>query len=177
MESTGSGTGIGTSVALGTALGLRILRNSKRNFDKQNPERVRFPKILMYLCWILIVIGLFLAGAYAKGLVDDGAAWTSYLVVPAVGIYAIAGIVVLLMYRNWYVTVGDGAIQWRTRIFGRTHAMTFDEIAGYKLWEEQGVITLKVGGHSGKKLTIPAEYFDAAGLLNYLTEHPHLRKN
>lgn len=126
MESTGSSTGIGTPVALGTALGLRILRNSKRNFDRQHPERICFPKILMYLCWVLIGIGLFLAGTYTKGLVDDGAAWTSYLVVPAVGIYAIAGIVVLLMYRDWYVTVGDGAIQWRTRIFERTHGRSVE---------------------------------------------------
>lgn len=122
-------------------------------------------------------IGGIIATSYAFDLKAQGAPWTSYLELPLVGTFGVVGLVMLVVYRNWYTTITEDTIHWRTRLLGRTHTLPFEEIVGYKTWDSKVGPTVKVWGRDGQRVGFPLAYFDAKPLMAHLRSRSGIKRN
>lgn len=106
----------------------------------------------MYLSWVAVLLGALLAVSHTRELMAEDSPRTAYLEVPVVGIFGIAGLVMLVVYRNWYIT-------------------------GYKTWDSNVGPTVKVWGKNGQRVGFPLAYFDAKPLMKHLRSQPGIKRN
>jgi hypothetical protein len=137
------------------------------NRSKKHPERVRLPKFVPLLGWLVVGAGL-LIGLVA--VTSDTAPDLLGMRIASAAMI-VGGVMFLLLYRNWYVAAGPDAVHFRTST-GREHTIVYAEIRDYRYSEAQnGRPMLIVRSTSGPKLSVIPSQYDVSPLLAAIAFH------
>ncbi|WP_314651191.1 hypothetical protein [uncultured Microbacterium sp.] len=135
------------------------------NRDRRHPDRLRLLKILPITGWIFVVVGLPLLLLADASRSEDrvGMAITASAILTA-------GVVFVVMYRNWYVAFDDEQVTFRT-LLGVTRTFRYSDIADYAVTRSDQGPVLTVRTTRGVRLRLNIRRYDAAPLLAHLRFH------
>lgn len=135
------------------------------NRDRRYPGRLRLMKILPITGWVFVVLGLPLVLLADASRSEDrvGMAVTAFAILGA-------GVVFLVMYRNWYVAFEDEQVSFRS-LFGVTRSFRYSDIADYAVTRSEQGPVLTVRTTRGVRLRLNIRRYDASPLLAQLRFH------
>jgi len=125
------------------------------------PVRQRMPKLVLFVGAVFVAVGALLGLASFTEHNADGMLWPMRIASVAIGI---AGVVFLMMYRNFYVEPRSDEIAFRT-IWGREAVIAYADIADYYVRASGGQLQLTVRAASGPKLRLNPRIYDLSPLL------------
>lgn len=157
-------------VLFGAALlfvGIVVRRAFMRpNRAKGRPERIRMPKLVLIIAWVLLGLGLFMSLlAFGSGDMRDPVPFRIASVAMVAG-----GLLFLLMYNNWYLAPGRDEIAFGT-IFGVSKVIRYSDIATYRTVDRGGQRMLFVKSSAGTKLSVNLAAYDVSPLLAHIEFH------
>ncbi|MFY9712214.1 MAG: hypothetical protein WAK00_01965 [Microbacterium sp.] len=139
---------------------------TRPNRAKAQPDRIRMPKIVLIIAWMLLGLGLLMSLlAFGSGNMRDPVPFRIASVV-----LVAAGLLVLLMYNNWYLSPRVDEIAFRT-VLGSAKVIRYSDIATYRLVERGGQRMLFVTSTSGIKLIVNLATYDVGPLLAHIEFH------
>lgn len=134
------------------------------NRAKDNPDRVRMPKVMGFFGWLLIAAGalMSMAALFASN--------TSPGPVIAGLVMVLVGAGVLAMYRNFYISAGEFELVFRS-VLGKEKVIPYREVTEYSVQPLRGQRMLSVKSERGVKLTINIDAYDLSPLLRAIDFH------
>ncbi|WP_102193751.1 hypothetical protein [Microbacterium aurantiacum] len=138
----------------------------KPNRAKAQPDRIRMPKLVLIIAWSLLGLGLLMSLlAFGSGNMRDPVPFRIASVVMVAG-----GLLVLLVYNNWYLAPGRDEIAFGT-VFGGAKVIRYSDIATYRTVDRGGRRMLFLSSSSGTKLSVNLAAHDVSPLLAYIEFH------
>ncbi|UNK70646.1 hypothetical protein [Microbacterium sp. H1-D42] len=139
---------------------------SRPNRAKRLPERVRMPKIVPIIGWILIIVGtLMVLAAFTRPAGEEEIG----MQIASVAIVA-CGVFFLVMYRNWYIAPGADEIVFRT-VWGAEKAIRYADIVTYEVRPVSAQPTLLISASDGTRFRVNLATYDVAPLIAHLEYH------
>jgi hypothetical protein len=148
----------GVAVVVG---GLTSLARRSEHRDAEHPERVRMPRVVL---WVGIggVPPMLLILLAAPGSGDPAMTIVPLLLI---GVFAY----LLLLYANWYLVVGPSRLTFRTAL-GRVRTIRYEDITRARLVRRYGTTRLDVRDSGGTRFSVNPGTFDVGPLLKSLHE-------
>lgn len=135
------------------------------NRSKGNKRRIRMPKVIPFLAWPVLVVGLLgLLASFAASSEDAVAMPIAF------GVVTLAGAYLLFIYRNWYVDVGDNEMEFRTTL-GKEHQLAYHEIVSYSFRDQGLQKFLTFRGPKGEKLDLSISQYNLPPLMAAIEFH------
>lgn len=130
------------------------------NAARGRDSRIRLPRLVLIAAAVLLGLGL-VAGAmgFGSGDMRDPVPFRIASVV-----LVVAGLLVLLAHRNWYLAPGADAITFRT-VFGAERVIRYRDIVSHRLVERRGKRMLVVTSSTGTKLRVNLSAHDVSPLV------------
>lgn len=140
-------------VAIAVGLVVRVFRRPSNT--PPVAVRQRMPKIVPLVGGLLTAIGFFLglAGFLARLGTDPVPLRIGSVVV------LLAGLLMLIAYRNRFVQPGRDAVRFRT-VLGRESAMAYRDVTAHELTEVRGRPRLILHGSDGTTLRLDPSIYD-----------------
>ncbi|UWF77625.1 MULTISPECIES: hypothetical protein [Microbacterium] len=135
------------------------------NRAKDFPDRIRMPRLVAVIGWLLVAVGIlmglaaFTAGDASEAVDDRG---LLPMRIAAVAILA-GGVLLVLLYRNWYVAPDADAVRFRT-LLGREKRIAYADIVEYRMRTMGGRPNLRIRSVDGTRLTLNPAMFDMSPL-------------
>ncbi|MBO0981193.1 hypothetical protein [Microbacterium sp. SD291] len=143
-----------------------FMRPNRATGGPGRPDRLRMPKLVVIIAWALLGVGLLMSLlAFGSGSMRDPVPFRIASV-----ILVALGLLVLLVYGNWYLAPGKDEIVFRT-FFGAVRVIRYDDIAGYRMIGRGGRRMLFVKASSGTRLTVDLTRHDVPELLAHVEFH------
>lgn len=134
------------------------------NRDEDRPERVRMPKAVPVIGWLVLAVGAFMAlAAFAAEDAPLGER------IASVGMM-LGGVAFLLMYRNFYITPYEDEVVFRT-VLGRDRVVAYRDIAEYRFSTNMGQQFLSIKSVDGVKLSLNISSFDVGPMMRAIDYH------
>ena len=134
------------------------------NRAKDHPERIRAPKVVAAVGWLLIAAGL-LMGLGALFIEDPEMG----MVISSAAIF-LGGLMFLVMYRNSYVAPRQYELAFRKSL-GPEHVLPYSDIVDYRMQRMRGQPFLTVKFANGVKFTLNVSAFNVAPMLQAIDFH------
>lgn len=147
-------------------VGVALWTRSRPNVAQGHPERLRLPRLTVYIGGGLLVAGFVLAlGSFTSR-------YNAELLPMRIlgGVTALAGVIVLLMYRTWYVEPKADAIRFRTAL-GRERTIAYRDIASCRLDESGRRPRVSIRSRSGARLSLNPAMYPVPALLAAIVFH------
>lgn len=130
------------------------------NAAKARDARIRLHRFVPIAAAVLLGLGLVAAAmGFGSGDMRDPVPFRIASVV-----LVIAGLLVLLAHRNWYLAPGPDAIAFRT-VFGAERVIRYRDIVSHRVIERRGKRMLVVTSSTGTKLRVNLSAHDVAPLV------------
>ncbi|MCQ1952072.1 hypothetical protein [Arthrobacter sp. zg-Y238] len=134
------------------------------NRSKEYPERIRMTKLIMIVGWLSIGIGVLVG---LVGFTTD----TDPLPPRIAGAgMLLIGLILLGMYRNFYIVPGESEIAFRTML-GREHVLPYSDIASYQMSQVNRRTYVTVKSIHGVKLGLDIAIYNVSPLLRAIEHH------
>lgn len=123
-------------------------------------RRQRMPMLVVLVGSVLLVAGFVL------GVAAFASRYTAQLLPARIAsvVVFVAGLAILLAYRNWYVEVGADAVKFRT-IFGTEKRIVYRDLVSCRIVTVAGRERVSVRSEDGVKLALDVGRYDVAALL------------
>ena len=134
------------------------------NRSKEYPERIRMPKVVPFIGWLLIVVGVLIGmvgWATPDGPLDARIASAAVF---------LGGWMFVGMYRNFYVVPRQYEVVFRSNL-GKEHVIPYSDIAHYSLGRARRQPILTIKSIHGVKLSLNLNGFDMGPLLRAIDYH------
>ena len=152
-------TGITVSIAL-----IAWWARKHPNRSKDHAERIRAPKVVPAVGWLLIAVGL-LMGVVALFTTDPPIG----MVISSAAMF-LGGGLFLLAYRNAYVAPRQYEVAFRKSL-GSEYVLPYSDIVRYRMQKMRGQPFLTVKFSSGVTLSMNVNAFNMAPLLRAIDYH------
>ncbi|UNK70652.1 hypothetical protein [Microbacterium sp. H1-D42] len=147
-------------IALLVVIVARAFRRVRPAPVKQAPLRQRMPLLFALVGAALLAIGFVMA------LASFTSQYTHELLpmrVTSVVLF-VAGLCVLLAFRNWYIEAGSDAVGYRT-VFGREKRIAYADIESCRTAKVFGRERVIVRSRAGAKLSVDAKRYDMSRVI------------
>ena len=134
------------------------------NRSKEYPEQVRMPKVVPFVGWLCLSVGLLMGlFAFASARAPLGARIASVAIV-------LGGVAFVAMYRNFYVAPRAYEVAFRS-VLGKEHVLPYSDIAHYRVQVMKGQPYLTVKSIHGVRLSLNIRAYDMTPLLQAIDFH------
>ncbi|GAA4489192.1 hypothetical protein GCM10023171_29760 [Microbacterium panaciterrae] len=156
------------SVLILVAAAVARLRG-RPNRSTQHPERQRMPRLVPIVGALLLAAGVLLglSAFTAEDRLDM--LWPMRI---AAVLMAIAGVVFLVMYRNFYVAPRADEIAFRT-VFGRERVIAYSDLVDYDVHGSGLQLILTLRAASGPRLRLNVRLYDMSPFLRAVEFRRH----
>ncbi|MEI2277254.1 hypothetical protein OHC50_07225 [Paenarthrobacter ilicis] len=134
------------------------------NRSKEYPERVRMPKIVPFVGWLFLSVGLLMSlVSFTYDRSPLGARIAAVAIV-------LGGLAFLFMYRNFYIAPRAHEVAFRS-VLGAEHALQYSDIVQYSVVTMKGQPFLTVRSAEGVKLSLNIRSYDVTPLMRAIDFH------
>lgn len=142
-------------IALLAVIIARAFRRVRPAPAKPVSQRQRMPLLFLLVGAVLLGIGFIMAlASFTSPYTHDLLPMRIVSVV-----LFVAGLGVLLAYRNWYLEAGSDAVRYRT-VFGRDKRIAYADIESCRTAKVAGRERIVVRSRDGQKLSVDAGRYD-----------------
>lgn len=136
-----------------------------RFFRRVTPTKVVLKRQRMPLL-VVLVGAVLLAAGFILGLAAFASRYTAQLLPARIAsvVLFVAGIALLIAYRNWYLEVGADAVRFRT-VFGQEKRIAYRDIASSRMVTVAGRPRVVVHSTDGVKLSVDTGRYGVAPLV------------
>ncbi|MBE6483177.1 MAG: hypothetical protein E7Z96_00105 [Actinomycetaceae bacterium] len=148
-------------LVVGVSFLVGVLARRRPNRSAKDPSRIRQPRLVLIIGILFLLMGTLLVATAVAAASNGDDAWIGMFIAGLAMV--MGGLLFALLYRNWWISVGDDAIDFSTA-FGRQKRIRYADITTYRVVTQYGNPQLTVVSSDGTKLSLNKRTFDVSAL-------------
>ncbi|AWE41903.1 MULTISPECIES: DUF6560 family protein [unclassified Actinobaculum] len=148
-------------LVVGITYMVSMLTRRRPNRSAKDPSRIRQPRLIIVIGILFLLIGLLFVAVALTAANDGDDAWIGMFIAGLA--MMLTGLFFAILYRNWWISVGDDAIDFSTA-FGRRKRIRYADITTYRVISQYGNPQLTVVSSDGTTLSLNKRSFDVSAL-------------